>query len=162
MILNDLIEEQATNEPARYRQKLDTLLSRYKQLCLSSEETSQHCTIVIKSKILHENTLQINTKLNNLSNVSIQFREVNDVRNALQEQIRICENLQKMSQEISEVLARGNELIRQPLVPKYVQQDIQNLQKTYNEKIQSANDFTRKIKSKNRLNQFFSCIFLIF
>jgi hypothetical protein len=34
------------------------------------------------------------------------------------------------------------------MVPKYVQQDIQNIQKVYNEKIQSANDLLVKLKVK--------------
>jgi hypothetical protein len=34
------------------------------------------------------------------------------------------------------------------MVPKYVQQDIQNIQKVYNEKIQSANDLLGKLKVK--------------
>jgi hypothetical protein len=159
-LLNDLIEDQATNEPARYRQRLDTLLSRFKQLCISSEETSHYCTIIIKAKMIHENTLQLNTSLGNISNTSIQFRDVADVRNALQEQIHICENLQKFSQQVNELVARGNELIRQPSVPKYVQQDIQNIQKVYNEKTQSANDLLGKLKVKKTIE--FNLIFWMF
>jgi hypothetical protein len=34
------------------------------------------------------------------------------------------------------------------MVPKYVQQDMQNIQKVYNEKIQSANDLLVKLKVK--------------
>ncbi len=153
-ILNDLIEEQATDEPARYRQKLDTLLSRYKQLCMSSDETSQHCTIIIKAKIIHENSLQLNTSLANISNATTHFRDVAEVRHALQEQIRVCDHLQKFSQQVNELVTRGNELIRQPSVPKYVQQDLQNLQKVYNEKMQSANDLLGKFKVKKRKSEF--------
>jgi hypothetical protein len=151
LLLNDLIEEQATNEPARYRQQLDTLLSRFKQLCVATEETSQYCTIIIKAKAIHENTSQLNTLLGNISNTSVQFRDVSDVRNALQEQIHVCESLQKLSQQVNELITRGNELIRQPSVPKYVQQDIQNIQKLYNEKVQSANDLLGKLKVNNRI-----------
>jgi hypothetical protein len=32
------------------------------------------------------------------------------------------------------------------MVPKYVQQDVQNLQKLYNEKMQSAHDLLEKLK----------------
>lgn len=147
-----MIEEQATNEPARYRQKLDTLLSRYKQLCSLSEETSQRCTIILKSKVLHENSLQLNTALSNVSNTSIPFRDLSNVRNALQEQIQICESLQKFSQQINEFITRGNEIIRQPMAPKYVQQDIQNIQKLYNDRVQSANDLLTKLKVKKFIN----------
>ncbi len=68
------------------------------------------------------------------------------MRNALQEQIQVCDNLQKFSQQVNELVTRGNEIIKQPMVPKYVQQDIQNIQKVYNEKIQSANDLLGKLK----------------
>lgn len=150
-ILNDLIEEQATNEPARYRQQLDNLLARYRQLCLASEETSQRCAMIIKAKIIHEKSLQLNTALNNLPNTSIPLREVNDVRTALQEQQQINERLQKFTPEINDLITRGNELIRQPGVPKYVQQDVQNIQKIYNEKVQSGNDLFNKLKVNNRI-----------
>lgn len=145
-ILNDLIEEQATSEPARYRQQLETLLSRHKQLCIASEETSQYCAIIIQAKLIHEKTAQLNASLARLANTAIPFREIADVRAALQEQIQVTENLQKLSPEIKDFLARGNELMRQPLVPKYVQQDVQSVQKVYNEKVQSANDLSGKLK----------------
>jgi len=146
LILNDLIEEQATNEPARYRQKLDTLLSRYKQICIRSEETSQYCTINLKSKIFHDNQSQMLTNLSQLANVSNQFRDLNDLKNALKEQILIVDNLQRYSSQVSELINRGNELTRQPMVPKYVQQDVQTLQKVFSEKTQSANDLLSKLK----------------
>lgn len=33
-----------------------------------------------------------------------------------------------------------------PLVPKYVQHDVQNIQKTYNDKIQSAQELLERLK----------------
>jgi hypothetical protein len=118
--------------------------------------------MIIKSKIIHENILQLNTSLTNISNISIHFRDVPDVRNALQEQIRVCDNLQNFSEQVNELVTRGNELIRQPMVPKYVQQDIQNIQKIYNEKIQSANDLLGKLKVDKKNGFFFLYTFFSF
>lgn len=125
---------------------MDNLLSRYRQLCLASEETSQRCAMIIKAKIIHEKSSQLNTVLANLSNTSIALREVADVRTALQEQQQINERLEKFTPEINDLITRGNELVRQAGVPKYVQQDVQNIQKIYNEKIQSGNDLFNKLK----------------
>ncbi len=147
-LLDDLIEERATDDPTRYRQRLDNLILRYRQLLVSINETSQYCSIIIPSKMIHENSLQLNTSLINISNAPINFRDLSDVRFALQGQIKVCDVLENLSQQVNELVARGNELIRQPLVPKYVQQDIQNLQRLFNEKFQSANDFLGKFKVK--------------
>jgi hypothetical protein len=118
--------------------------------------------MIIKSKIIHENILQLNTSLTNITNISIHFRDVPDVRNGLQEQIRVCDNLQNFSQQVNELVTRGNELIKQPMVPKYVQQDIQNIQKIYNEKIQSANDLLGKLKvDKEKMNFLFLYTFFL-
>ncbi|CAF4079785.1 unnamed protein product, partial [Rotaria sp. Silwood2] len=146
LILNDLIEEQATDEPTRYRQRLDLLLSRYKQLCISIEETSQYCSVIIPAKMIHENSLQLNGSLINISNVSINFRDVSDVRITLQEQTQIYNNLKNFSQQVNELVTRGNELMKLPMVPKYVQQDVQNIQKIYSDKIQSAQDLLEKLQ----------------
>jgi len=148
LLLDDLIEERATDDPARYRHRLDTLLSRYRQLLVSINETSQYCSLLIPAKMIHENSLHLNTSLINISNAPINFRDLSDVRTALQGQIKVCDVLENLSQQVNELVARGNELIRQPLVPKYVQQDVQNLQRLFNEKIQSANDFLGKLKVK--------------
>jgi hypothetical protein len=146
--LNDLIEDQATNEPARYRQRLDTLLSHYKQLCVAIDETSKRCSIIIPSKLIHENSVQLNQSLTNISNTSTHFRDVSDVRSALQNQIQVHNELQSFSQQVNELITRGNELMKESMVPKYVQQDILNIQKVYNEKIQSAQDLLGKLKVK--------------
>lgn len=102
--------------------------------------------MIIKAKIIHEKATQLNGALTNLSNTSIGLRDVADARAALQEQTQINERLQKFTPEINDLLARGNELLRQPGVPKYVQQDIQNIQKVFNEKGQSGNDLANKLK----------------
>jgi predicted RNA-binding Zn ribbon-like protein len=102
--------------------------------------------------MIHENSLQLNASLINISNAPIHFRDLTDVRTALQGQIKVCDVLENLSQQINELVARGNELIRQPGVPKYVQQDVQNIQKLYNEKVQSANDFLGKLKVKEKNN----------
>ena len=149
-ILNDLIEEQGTDEPVHYRQRLDTLLSRYKQICVSIDETSKYCYVIIPAKFIHENTLQLHTSLTNISNISTNFREVSDVRIALQNQTKVYNDLQNFSQQVDELVTRGNDLIKQPLVPKYVQQDIQNIQKVYNDKVQSAQELLGKLKVKER------------
>jgi hypothetical protein len=101
--------------------------------------------------VIHETASQLNTSLSSISNTSIQFRDVADVRNGLQEQAHVCDSLQKFSQQVKDLVERGNELIRQPSVPKYVQQDVQNIQKSYNEKIQSANDLLAKLKVKKTI-----------
>ncbi|CAF3804026.1 unnamed protein product [Adineta steineri] len=145
-LLNELIEEQATDEPARHRQRLDTLLSHYKQLCISIEETSKYCYIIIPSKFLHENILQLSKSLTNISNISVNILNLSDVRNALQNQTQVHNNLQKFSPEVNELITHGTDLIKQPLVPKYVQQDVQTIQKVYNEKIQSAQDLVEKLQ----------------
>ena len=115
-------------------------------MCISTEETLQRCTIILQAKFIHENSLQLNTSLNNLLNISINFRDLSDVKNSIQEQNIIYQNLQNLSQQINELVTKGNELLKQPMVPKYVQQDIQNIQKVYNEKIQSADDLLAKLK----------------
>ena len=130
---------------------MDTLLSRYRQLCIASEETSERCAMIIKAKIIHDKSAQLNTALTNLSNTSSGLRDVADVRTALQEQHQINERLQKFTTDINDLIARGNELLRQPGVPKYVQQDIQNIQKIFNEKVQSGNDLANKLKVNHRM-----------
>jgi ABC-type transporter Mla subunit MlaD len=155
-ILDDLIEERATDEPARYRQRLDKLLSHYKQLLVLIDETSQRCSVTIPAKINHEKYVQLNTLLTNLSNISMNFRDLSDVRSALQNQTKVCDTLQIHSQQVSEIVTSGNELLRQPMVPKYVQQDIQNIQKVYNEKMQSAQDLLEKLKVRRKINFFCS------
>ena len=159
LILNDLIEEQATDEPARYRQRLDMLLSRYKQLCIACEETTQYCSIIIPAKMIHENSSELNTSLTNISNVLINFHDVSDVRNTLQDQMQIYHDLQNYSQQVNELVTRGNELMKLPMVPKYVQQDIQNIQRIYNDKIQAAQDLVEKLKVKNLERKHFSFLF---
>jgi hypothetical protein len=145
-VLDDLIEDRATDDPSRYRQRLEILLSRYKQLLVSIDETSQSCAVIIPAKMIHENSLQLNTSLLNISNAPIHFRDLADVRTALQGQIKVCDVLESFSHQVHELVTRGNELIRQPMVPKYVQQDIQNIQRLYNEKVQTAQDFLAKLK----------------
>ncbi|CAF4614610.1 unnamed protein product, partial [Rotaria sp. Silwood2] len=145
-LLDELIEERATDDPSRYRQRLDVLLGRYRQLLNSIDEASQRCTVVIPAKMIHENSLQLNTSLENISNAPMNFRDLSDVRTAVQGQIRVCDVLENFSHQINELVTRGNELIRQPMVPKYVQHDIQNIQKLYNEKIRSAQDHLEKFK----------------
>ena len=147
-LLNDLIEEQAADDPAQYRQRLDDLLSRYRQLLVSIDETSQRCTVLIPAKMIHENSLQLSASLANISNAPINFRDLSDVRTALQGQIKVCEVLETYSQQVNELVTRANELARGAMVPKYVQQDIQNIQKLYNEKTQSAHDLLEKLQVK--------------
>ncbi len=149
-LLDDLIEERATDDPTRYRQRLETLLTRYRQLLVSIDETSQYCSILIPAKMIHENSFQLNSSLMAISNAPIHFRDLSDVRVAVQGQMKVCDVLENLSQQVNELVTRGNELIRQPLVPKYVQQDVQNIQKLYNEKIQSAQDFLGKLKVKEK------------
>ncbi|CAM2712242.1 unnamed protein product [Rotaria socialis] len=145
-LLDELIEERATSEPARYRQRLDALITRYKQLLSAIDETSQRCTIIIPAKMIHENSLQLNASLINISNAPINFRDLSDVRTTVQGQIRVCDVLDGFSHQVNELVTRGNELMRQPMVPKYVQQDVQGVQKLYNEKVQSARDYLEKLK----------------
>ncbi|CAF4426378.1 unnamed protein product, partial [Rotaria magnacalcarata] len=80
---------------------------------------------------------QLNTFLTNISNVPMNFRDVSDVRSILQDQTQVYHNLQNYSQQINELVTRGQEIMKLPLVPKYVQHDVQNTQKVYNDKIQS-------------------------
>ncbi|CAF4376234.1 unnamed protein product, partial [Adineta steineri] len=76
----------------------------------------------------------------------INFRDLPDVRTAVQGQIKVCEILESFSQQITDLITQANELSKQPMAPKYVQQDVQNLQKLYHEKVQSAHDFLEKLK----------------
>lgn len=145
-LLDELIEERATDDPPRYRQRLDTLLSRYRQLLVSIDNTSQYCSVIIPAKMIHENSLQLTNSLNNISNAPIRFRDLADVRTALQGQVKVCEVLDNLSQQVTELISRGNDLIRQPGVPKYVQQDVQNIQKLYHEKVEIAQDYSSKLK----------------
>ena len=149
-LLEDLIEERATDDPARYRQRLDTLLSRYRQLLVSIDNTSQYCSVIIPAKMIHENSLQLTNSLNSVSNAPIRFRDLADVRTALQGQIKVCDVLENLSGQVTELITRGNELIRQPSVPKYVQQDVQNIQKLYNEKVEIGQDYLSKLKVKKK------------
>ncbi|CAF3934598.1 unnamed protein product, partial [Rotaria sordida] len=145
-LLDELIEERATDDPTRHRQRLDGLLGRYRQLLNSIDEASQRCTVVIPSKMIHENSIQLNISLTNISNAPMNFRDLSDVRTAVQGQIRVCDVLENFSHQVNELVTRGNELIKQSMVPKYVQQDIQNIQKLYNEKVQSAQDSLGRFK----------------
>jgi hypothetical protein len=145
-LLDELIEERATDDPTRNRQRLDNLLSRYRQLLVSIDDTSQYCSILVPAKMIHENSSQLNTTLINISNAPIHFRDLSDVRTALQGQIRVCDVLESLSQQVHDLITRGNDLIKQPLVPKYVQQDVQSVQKLYHEKVETAHDYLNKLK----------------
>lgn len=98
--------------------------------------------------MIHENSLQLTNSLNSVSNAPIRFRDLPDVRTALQGQIKVCDVLEHLSGQVTELITRGNELIRQPSVPKYVQQDVQNIQKLYNEKVEIGQDYLSKLKVK--------------
>lgn len=91
--------------------------------------------------MIHENSIQLNISISNITNAPINFRDLSDVRTAVQGQIRVCDVLQTFSVEVRELVTRGNELVRQPMAPKYVQQDVQNIERLYNEKVQSAQDY---------------------
>ena len=143
-LLDELIEERATDNPTRYRQRLDALHLRYKKLLVAIDETSQHCSIIIPSKIIHENSQDLNESLTNISNAPVDFRDLSDVRTVVQGQTRVCNILESFSQQIIELVTRGNELLKQPMVPKYVQQDTHHIQKLYNDKVQSAKDFLER------------------
>ncbi|CAF3725966.1 unnamed protein product [Adineta steineri] len=145
-LINELIEEQATDDPSHYRQRFNTLHARYKQILSSIDETSQRCTIIIPAKLIHENSQQLTNSLTSISNAPINFRDLPDVRTAVQGQIKVCEILESFSQQITDLITQANELSKQPIAPKYVQQDVQNLQKLYHEKVQSAHDFLEKLK----------------
>jgi len=149
-LLDDLIEDRATDDPTRYRQRLDNLLSRYRQLLVTIDDTSQYCSIIIPAKMIHENSLQLNTALINISNAPIHFRDLADVRTALQGQIKVCDVLESLSQQVHDLITRGNELIKQPLVPKYVQQDVQSIQKLYNDKVEIAHDYLNRLKVREQ------------
>jgi len=96
--------------------------------------------------MIHENSSQLSIALANISNAPINFRDLSDVRTAVQGQIKVCEILETYSQQVNELVTRANELTKETMVPKYVQQDVQNLQKLYNEKMQSAHDLLEKLK----------------
>lgn len=145
-LLDELIDERATDDPTRHRHRLDTLLVRYRQLLKSIDETSQHCSVLIPAKMIHENTSQLTTTLANISNAPIHFRDLNDVRVAVQGQIKVCDVLENLSSQVNELITRGNDLILQPAVPKYVSQDVQNIQKYYHEKVFTAQDFLTNLK----------------
>lgn len=98
--------------------------------------------------MIHETSVQLNTSLSNISNVPINFRDVADVRTSLNDQTQVHNNLQSFSQQVNDIITRGTEVMRLPMVPKYVQQDVQNIQKVYNDKIQSAKDLLDKFQVK--------------
>ncbi|UJR08743.1 hypothetical protein I4U23_013000 [Adineta vaga] len=125
-LINELIEEHATEDPARYRQRLDALLSRYNQILASADETSQRCTVIIPAKMIHENSQQLSHTLSNISNAPLNFRDLSDVRTAVQGQKKVCDVLENFSHQLSELVVRADELMKEDMVPKYVQQDVQN------------------------------------
>ncbi|CAF1053347.1 unnamed protein product [Adineta ricciae] len=145
-LMNELIEEHSTEDPARYRQRLDALLSRYKQTLVSVDETSQRCTVIVPAKMIHENTQQLHTTLSNISNAPLNFRDLADVRTAVQGQKKVCDVLESFSHQVNELSSRADELMKQDTAPRYVQQDIQNIQKLYEEKRQSAHELLEKLQ----------------
>ena len=145
-ILNELISEGATNEPGRYQQRVDTLVTRFRQILQAIDETSQRCSVIVPAKLLHENSSTLIDELNRMANVSNACRDLAEVHAAVNQQNRFCEHLRTFQGDIRDVLHQGNELSRQPGVPKYVQQDLQTLQKLYQEKNQSAQEVLAKLK----------------
>ncbi|CAF1669368.1 unnamed protein product, partial [Didymodactylos carnosus] len=145
-ILSELIEERATDDPAQHRQRLEQLLTRYKQLLPQIEEQSQRCSIVIPSKMLHENAVTLISTINGVANVPLHFRDLNEVRSTVQGQQKVFEYINNFNQQVDELLARGSELIRNPMTPKYVQQDMQQVQTIFNDRLQVAQDLLTKLK----------------
>lgn len=96
--------------------------------------------------MIHENSLQLNASLANISNAPMNFRDLSDVRTALQGQTRVCDTLEGFSHQVNDLVIRGTELMRQPMAPIYVQQDVQTVQKSFNEKVQSAHDYLDRLK----------------
>jgi AcrR family transcriptional regulator len=153
-LINDLIEEQAADDPSHYRQRFDALLARYNQILASIDETSQRCTVIVPAKMIHENSEQLNATLAAISNAPLNFRDLADVRTAVQGQKRVCDVLDNFSHQVNELVTRADELLKQEIAPKYVQQDAQNIQKLYNEKLRSAHDLLEKLQVHVALRHF--------
>lgn len=149
-LLDHLIEEGATDDPLRHRQRLETLLSHYKHLLVSINETSQRCSLIIASKILHEKSSQLKNTFGQLVNAPLNFADLSDVRTALQGQTKLLDTLERYDEQVRDLLVQGNELMRQPSVPHYVQQDVQYVEKLYNDKCQSARDQLDKLQVERR------------
>ena len=110
--------------------------------------------MIVPAKLLHENSSKLLSILTAIGSVSNAFRDLADLRAGLQNQSQTCDQLRDLARQVQDILTHGNDLLRQPMVPKYVQQDLQVLQKTYNEKLQAAQEFLVKLKVK-RSNVFF-------
>jgi hypothetical protein len=110
--------------------------------------------LIIAEKIRHEKSLQLKNTFGQLVNApSLNFVDLSYVRTALQGQMKLVETLQRYDEQVRNLLVQGNELIRQPSVPKYVQQDIQCVEKLYNDKCQSARDQLDKLQVRKRNNE---------
>lgn len=160
-ILQELINEGATDEPGRYQQRVDALASRFRQLLQSIQETSQRCSVIIPSKLFDENSSKLIEELNRMNNVSNACRTLEEVHSAVQQQNRLVEHFKQFQGQLDELLRQGNDLLRQPMVPKYVQQNLQTLQKLYQDKTQSAQEMLKKLKV-DPLRNCFEEIFDIF
>ncbi|CAF1543353.1 unnamed protein product, partial [Didymodactylos carnosus] len=126
--------------------RLDQLLTRYKQLLPQIEEQSERCSIIIPSKMIHENALALISTINAALNAPLHFRDLNDVRSTVQGQRKVVEYINGFHQQVNELLARGTELIRNTMTPKYVQQDMQQVQMIFNDRLQTAQDLSAKLK----------------
>jgi hypothetical protein len=52
--------------------------------------------------------------------------------------------------QVNDIVKLGNDLLRQPMAPKYIQHDLQQLQKIYNEQIQLGQNVLAKLKVNYR------------
>ena len=134
------------DDPSRHRQRLETLLSHYKDLLVSINDTSHRCSLIIAAKILHEKSSQLKNTFGQLVNAPLNFADLSDVHLALTGQVKVVETLERYAEQVRDLLNQGHELLRQPTVPNYVQQDVQHLEKLYNDKSQSAREQLEKLQ----------------
>lgn len=135
-----MIEEGATDDSFGHRQRLEKLLSRYKEILVLINETSARCSLTISSKIIHEKTTQIRTNLNQMSNVPTKYRDLSDVETTIQGQMKFMEIINKFRPQIAELKSEAAPLIQKGQLPQYVQKDLQQVEEMFQEKIRSAEE----------------------
>lgn len=145
-LLENLINEGATNDPISHRQRLDNLLSQYKKLMSAINETSERCSIIIAGKILHEKSSQLKLTLNQMTNAPVSYQTLNDIRTGLYGQMKLVEILKKYRTQVDEIVQQARDLMRQFVSVKDVPQEVQQLEKLYQDKVRSAQELLEQLQ----------------
>jgi hypothetical protein len=106
------------------------------------------------AKILHEKSSKLQLILSNMFNAPVQYRHIADIRATIHAQETLVNILSKYRTQVDEIRTQGNELLCQSSVPVHVQQDVDNIDRLYDEKFRSAQEQLNQLQVRIRMKIF--------